>query len=277
MAVESTNALAPEYRSIILSTSNVMCQASAGLQGDEFSRSLRTTLKQLTKEGEDVPEYAMADETTLVVPRQQPIKLEADPSEYEISAKLFLLTSENTPERSTHVRAAVDKALQALGVSKLNQLVVAFPDITFDAEDDASDFKDEDVEEWMHAWRPMEDLQKEGKVDALGVSEFGTKRIQRFMKETTVKPKVDQLNLRDCCVVPKSLIMYAKEQGIDLLTHGDSPRILSEDTLKDILDEFKLEQSGRRVVPQWVIKYAAVVKSRGVVETKGYIAFAQAE
>lgn len=66
--------------------------------------------------------------------------------------------------------------------------------------------------------------------------------------------------------------MYAKEQGIELLTHNDCTDILPAETLGGLLvGEFGIWGEGVRVVPQWVVKYTAVIKSRGVVENKGYV------
>lgn len=85
-----------------------------------------------------------------------------------------------------------------------------------------------------------------------------------------MKPSVDQINVRDCCVVPRPLIWYAKERGIELLTHNDCTDILPADTLEEVLvGEFGIFEKGAKMVPQWVVKYTAVIRSRGVVENKG--------
>ena len=36
-----------------------------------------------------------------------------------------------------------------------------------------------------------------------------------------IKPLVNQVNLESCCVMPKDLVEYAKENDIQLLTHND--------------------------------------------------------
>lgn len=98
--------------------------------------------------------------------------------------------------------------------------------------------------------------------------------------------------MRDCCVVPKPLILYAKKEGIELLTHNDCTNVLPRGTLRDILGSEKgagvlvAKEGGDGgeggneglkgdVEPQWVVKYTAVVKDRGVVENKGYFAVAE--
>lgn len=86
--------------------------------------------------------------------------------------------------------------------------------------------------------------------------------------------------------------MFAKKEKIDLLTHSDVTNILPRGTLRELLGpgdkgvgvlssgtEYQETQNTQGlkgdVEPQWVIKYTAVVKDRGVVEDKGYFAVAK--
>lgn len=82
--------------------------------------------------------------------------------------------------------------------------------------------------------------------------------------------------------MPKPLILYAREQGIQLLTHNDCTDILPTGTVREILEGiFGADDEKERgdwlrgdIVPQWVVKYTAVVRDRGVIENKGYFAMA---
>lgn len=199
--------------------------------------------------------------------------------------------------------------LKELSASCIDLLIVSFPGMSFDAEDEDSDFEDppsapqstsesndggcvdaqvppEDIETMITTWRSLEKLHEEGLVSRLGISEFGVTRLSKFLEQTKIKPSVNQINVRDCCVVPKPLIIYAKQQKIELLTHNDCTNILPRGTLRQILGS---EGNGSAVLagmdnadglkgdvePQWVVKYTAVVKDRGVVENKGYFAVAE--
>ena len=135
-------------------------------------------------------------------------------------------------------------------------------------------------------WRTLETLQEEGLVSKLGIAELGVTRLSKFLEHTKIKPSVNQINVRDCCVVPKPLIIYAKQQKIELLTHNDCTNILPRGTLRQILGAGdngsgvlagEGNEAGLKgdVEPQWVVKYTAVVKDRGVVENKGYFAVAE--
>lgn len=199
--------------------------------------------------------------------------------------------------------------LKELGTSSIDLLIVSFPGLSFDADDEDSDFDDppsapqstsettdggcidsevppEDIDTMITTWRTLEKLQSEGLVAKLGIAEFGVTRLSKFLEHTNIKPSVNQINVRDCCVVPKPLIIYAKQQQIELLTHNDCTNILPRGTLRQILGSGEngsgvLAGEGNTdglkgdVEPQWVVKYTAVVKDRGVVESKGYFAAAE--
>ncbi|KAJ5645079.1 hypothetical protein N7507_011090 [Penicillium longicatenatum] len=213
-------------------------------------------------------------------------------SQYDITVKLFYLPGIPASRRCAHTREAIDLVLKELHVESIDLLIVSFPGILFDADDD-SDEEDaeatgepDDFDSMVQTWRTLESLHEQGMIAQLGVAEFGSERLARFLSHTKVKPSVDQINLKDCCVVPKSLIMYAKQEKIQLLTHNDCNDILPVGMTREllgptdkgagILASAPEANDGIQgdVEPQWVVKYTAVVKDRGVVENKGYFALA---
>lgn len=143
----------------------------------------------------------------------------------------------------------------------------------------------------VETWACLEEQHDKGIIARLGVAEFGRERLAKFLRQTRVRPSVDQINVRDCCVVPKPLIVYAKEQKIDLLTHSDCTNILPSGTLREMLGHPGDDGDGVGVLAkgdgeeglrgdvqaQWVVKYTAVIKDRGVIENKGYFAAAEVE
>ena len=214
-------------------------------------------------------------------------------SQYDITVKLFFLPSTQLSARGKHVQEAVALVLKELHVPSIDLLIVSFPEILFDADDDEDEEDGDQVGEPEHlddlieAWRKMEHLHDIGTVSQLGLAEFGSERLRKFLPRTRVRPSVDQINVRDCCVVPKSLILYGKQEKIELLTHNDCTNILSKGTVRELLgtDEkgagllakTATESAGLKgdIGPQWVVKYTAVVRDRGVIENKGYFAMAE--
>ncbi|MCJ1398550.1 hypothetical protein MMC11_001750 [Xylographa trunciseda] len=215
-------------------------------------------------------------------------------SEYDITVKLFFLPSTKTSESSSHTQEAISLVLKELHVPSIDLLIISFQGVSFDADDD----EDEDIEgdqnqetkhlnDMVETWRALEELHAKGVVAQIGLAEFGSERLKKFLPRTNIRPSVDQINVRDCCVVPKSLILYAKQEKIELLTHNDCTNILPKGTVRDLLGsgdqgvhllagspEGSDELSGE-VEPQWVVKYTAVIRDRGVIENKGYFAMAE--
>jgi glutamate--cysteine ligase regulatory subunit len=201
-------------------------------------------------------------------PTSEPLSEER--SEYDVTVKLFHLSPAPLSSHSHHTREAIKRVLKNLGIDKIDLLILSLPGISFDAEDTQLPASEADVDLWVNSYRTLEELHHDGVIARLGISEFGTTRLTQLLPQTQVKPSVNQINVRDCCVVPKPLILFAKREGIELLTHNDCTDILPADTLQGVLvDEFGLLAKGKKVVPMWVVKYTAVIRSRGVVENKG--------
>ncbi|PIG85907.1 gamma-cysteine synthetase regulatory subunit [Aspergillus arachidicola] len=296
---------------LILSTSNLMTsgghtvirQASTEKSNVELINSLRSnfqTAQQLSSaETPTTPRYrAWTRETEdgLYIPAIDFAQrgLAEEKAQYDITVKLFYLPGIPASRRCAHTREAIDLVLKELHVDSIDLLIVSFPGILFDAEDDSEEEVEsdtgseepDDFDSMIRTWRVLEDLQEKGMISQLGVAEFGSERLARFLPHTKVKPSVDQINLKDCCVVPKSLILYAKSENIQLLTHNDCMDILPIGTTRELLGP---GEKGAGILasapdaddgiqgdvePQWVVKYTAVVKDRGVVENKGYFALA---
>lgn len=233
--------------------------------------------------------------------------LSEEPSSYEITVKLFFLPNSPASCRCAQTREAVDLVLRELHVSSIDLLIVSFPSISFDAEDEDDPDAEtntqgtpdsdeaiedgeavaEDIDTMIKTWECLEELHDKGVIRSLGVSEFGSDRLSKFLQKSRVRPSVNQINVQDCCVVPKPLILFAKQERIELLTHNDCTNILPSGTVRELLGPgpdgagvLAVEGTHSQglegnVEPQWVIKYTAVVKNRGVIENKGYFALAE--
>lgn len=235
--------------------------------------------------------------------------LQEEREQYDITAKLFYLPGTSSEKREEQTREALKQVLEELKMPSIDLLIVSFPGIYFDEESEdcpvkissrgPAEAEPETQESQIETWKVLEKLHDEGLVLKLGLSEFGTERLQPFLEHTRIRPAVNQINLRDCCSVPKPLLSLAKTHDIELLVHNDCSNILPRGTLRELLGrgengagilaagsgvgEKRKERDGEEssggirgeVEPQWVIKYTAVVQNRGVVENKGYFALAE--
>ncbi|KAJ4409320.1 hypothetical protein N0V91_002676 [Didymella pomorum] len=301
---------------LVLSTSNIMSGGPSVMRRPFFEKSnteLTSSLRSNFANQQESPSHfgpsykswTTQTDGALYVPTHEPSPLTEPRESYDITVKLFYLPKIPADRRCAQTREAIELVLKELGSKSIDLLIVSFPGISFDADDEDSDLEDppsapqstsegcdesevppEDIETMAATWKSLEKLHSEGLVSKLGIAEFGVARLQKFLEHTTIKPSVNQINVRDCCVVPKPLILYAKQQQIELLTHNDCTNILPRGTLRQILgsgddgcgvlaSESNKEGLKGDVAPQWVVKYTAVVKDRGVVENKGYFAVAE--
>jgi glutamate--cysteine ligase regulatory subunit len=252
-----------------------------GLKESEASPSKIPYTSWTTKQG-----------NTIYIPSLNSSGLLEERSQYDITVKLFLLPSASNCTHCVHTEDAVSLVLRELNVPSIDLLIISFPGISFDADDDEDEALESDeretafIDEMIETWRCLETLHEKGVVAQMGLSEFGSERLRKFLPKTKVRPSVDQINVRDCCVVPKSLILYAKQEKIELLTHNDCTNILPKGTIRELLGTGEhgagiLSEKGEdggltgEVEPQWVVKYTAVVKNRGVIENKGYFAMGE--
>jgi glutamate--cysteine ligase regulatory subunit len=222
-------------------------------------------------------------------------RLSEDRSQYDITVKLFYLPGVPASRRCQHTCEAIELVLKQLGVESIDLLIVSFPGISFDADDDDEDQQtangheaESELESIVQTWRTLESLHQKGMITQLGLAEFDSERLAKFLPKTNVRPSVDQINVKDCCVVPKDLILFAKLENIELLTHNDCTDILPSGATRDLLSRGETgagilaasadaDDGGIKgdIEPQWVVKYTAVVKDRGVIENKGYFALAE--
>ncbi|KAI9172415.1 putative glutamate--cysteine ligase regulatory subunit [Paramyrothecium foliicola] len=217
--------------------------------------------------------------------------LREDTGEYEITVKLFLLPDTPVAEREVYAKEALELVMKELRIKSVDLLVVSFPGMSFEGncewEADKINAQQGNIDEEVETWKLLENLHQSGLVKRLGVAEFGSEKLRAFMDRVTIHPSVDQINLKDCCNVPPPLKKLATEVGIELNVHTDSTDILPRGTLRELLSNGSpgagiLADSSNgnnglqgEITPQWVVRYMAFVRDRGVIENKGYFAAAQ--
>ncbi|KAI0406012.1 glutamate-cysteine ligase modifier subunit [Xylaria palmicola] len=237
--------------------------------------------------------WTATEDSVLFVPRIDwtAAGLQEDRAQYEITLKLFFLPSASASKRAEYIDEALRLVMKELRVEHVDLLIASFPGISFEGDcewqaDKINATMGNDEEEVM-TWSALESLHEQGKVSRLGIAEFGTEKLQRFIKHVKTRPAVNQINIKDCCSVPPPLTKLAKSEGIELLTHGDCTDILPSGTLRELLGDgphgagvLADQQDARNalkgdLIPQWVVKYTAFVNYRGVIENKGYFAGAE--
>ncbi|KAI1808944.1 Aldo/keto reductase [Daldinia bambusicola] len=308
---------------IILSTGNVILDGPSIIRKPgtsrsnlEFTNSLRSNISAAQKEyasafhngnghasshagqnghsSRPAPEvWTEKEDSTLYVPRidWESAGLQESRSQYEITVKLFFLPTAPPEKRLDYIKEALRLVKKELGVEDVDLLIASFPGLAFEGdcewEADRKNATMGNDEEEVTTWGLLEKLYHQGQIKRLGIAEFGTEKLKRFLDKVKVRPAVNQINIRNCCNVPPPLTKLAKEKGIELFTHYDSTNILPSGTLRELLGQGPqgagvladgdINSSGIKgeIIPEWVVKYTAFVKDRGVIENKGYFASAE--
>lgn len=255
----------PQFNQMALYTGNVMKTSIAGKNNSlstksnlELIAAINDTLRtSLHTPGEQSFHY-YKETGLLEVPdlRLSSIVPVEDRSDMEITAKLFSLGRNST---QSHVSEAFEHIHRLLGVSSIDNFILSA------SEDNL-----------LPAWRTLEQLHNKGAVSRLGVTDFTESDLQAFADKVQVQPAVNQIDLAQCCQLPRDLIKYAKSNNIELLAHSDCSNILPTDTLNKVMKAQNVVSNEATLTPRWVLKYTVFVKCRGVVADKGYIVMADA-
>ncbi|KAK7208125.1 hypothetical protein BZA70DRAFT_37022 [Myxozyma melibiosi] len=207
--------------------------------------------------------------------------------------QIFFPSGYSASARSQALNSALAKLRQSMPPSAaITYLNLSFPEITFaDNDDDDDDDSSQDdrpesdllTPDILDLWRTASKATGIYNVQHLGVSEFSAARLHALIKfadkSGCVKPAVNQINIRDCCVLPPSLVNLAKSHGVKLLTHNDNFNILPVDNVPEFVS---LVGSAAADSPaewawNWLIKITTVVADRGVVYGQGWmVEFAEA-
>lgn len=141
----------------------------------------------------------------------------------------IFLTSKlwNADHGYAETKVALDLSLQKLGTDYLDLYLIHWPN--------PQAFRNEWQERNADSWRAMEEALKEGKVRAIGISNFRRQHIDALLKTATVVPAVNQnyLNPSD---LQEDVLAANAEHGI--LNEAYSPlgtgRLLQNETVKQI-------------------------------------------
>ncbi|XP_063056319.1 glutamate--cysteine ligase regulatory subunit [Engraulis encrasicolus] len=182
--------------------------------------------------------------------------------ELKVSVKIFLSDCD-----CSFIRSAVDMACHSLGVSKLDSVIVAPPPLP--------DGANQTLENLQPLWEELEGLVHSNKVTAIGTSDLDKALLEQLYNWAQVKPSSNQVNLASCCVMPPDLTAFAKEYDIQLLTHNDPKELISATAFQEAVQESTQDQQVADWALEWVLRYSLIVKSRGIIKSKGYLVHAK--
>ncbi|KAJ2744353.1 hypothetical protein GGI20_003046 [Coemansia sp. BCRC 34301] len=194
---------------------------------------------------------------------------------YAVSVKLYLLpAAAHTDDRpaSLYVRQAMACVERQLGPVKIDELFVAFPDITNHfprspdlrpaSEDrdsqpgqkssaastvDSSNGNTYDMTRYLKVWRALNRLKKTGKAVKIGVCDLSKPQLEALCEQSGIIPDMLQVHVtndptEDTNPLDGSLQKLAKLHDISIRTHTDSMAILSDRTFHHLATDFKINE-----------------------------------
>ncbi|MGM5471890.1 aldo/keto reductase [Bacillus pumilus] len=159
----------------------------------------------------------------------------------------------NTDQGYDKALAAFDASLNRLGLDYLDLYLIHWPGPS------AETFKD--------TWRALEKLYKDGKVRAIGVSNFYIQHLEELLKDAEVVPAVNQVEFHPKLTLVE-LRQYAKEKGIQIeawspLMQG---KLLDHDVLKDMAARYN--KSVAQVILRWDLQSGVVTIPKSINEER---------
>ncbi|WP_275980386.1 aldo/keto reductase [Halalkalibacter alkaliphilus] len=160
---------------------------------------------------------------------------------------------------------AFDTSLQKLGLDYLDLYLIHWPT--------AGKYKD--------TWKALEKLYSEGRVKAIGVSNFHVHHLEDLLKDAAIKPMVNQVEYHPH-LAQIELRAFCKEQGIQLeawspLKQGE---LLTNDTINAIATKYG--KSAAQVILRWDLQNEVVTipksaKEQRIIDNANIFDFALAE
>uniref|UniRef100_G3MMF7 GCS light chain n=2 Tax=Amblyomma TaxID=6942 RepID=G3MMF7_AMBMU len=261
MSNDSSAVLPTSVQHVILNTGNILgCKdlTKKVFQslGEELIQSLTLALVKWKSSSNHVN---CVDEKRLqYVNKDLPCQVAVNErSTFKITVKVFLGGFDETA-----LEKATNKVLEELGVSELDSLIVAFP----------SACAKSSIEQMRPLWAAAEQLYRRGLALSVGVSDLDTVQLHDLYSWASVKPSVNQVNLDSCCVIPQEMQEFAKANNIQLLTHSDPKVLLDHAGMARLLQGYVADDDTSHWSSPWVARYSVLVKCRGFLQSKGYIA-----
>lgn len=119
----------------------------------------------------------------------------------------------NSQQTYEQTRQALEKSIEKLGLDYLDLYLIHWPNPKPLRENDAWKTRNAEV------WRAMEDLYQEGKIRAIGVSNFLPHHLDALLETATIVPAVNQVRLAPG-VYQEEVLAYCREKGILLEAWG---------------------------------------------------------
>ncbi|MGG4488109.1 aldo/keto reductase [Metabacillus idriensis] len=120
---------------------------------------------------------------------------------------------------------------------------------------------------YKEAWRALETLYKNGKIKAIGVSNFQIHHLESLMEDAEIKPMINQVEFHPR-LTQKNLLSFCKEQGIQLeawspLMQG---QLLDHPELKELANKYK--KTIAQIILRWDLQNGVITIPKSTKEER---------
>lgn len=165
-----------------------------------------------------------------------------DRSDIFVTSKVW-----NSEQGYDNTLRAFDKSIQRLGFDYLNLYLVHWPV----------------KEKYKKTWKALEEICKQGRVKAIGVSNFLKHHLEDLMQSAEILPMVNQVEFHPY-LVQNELLNYCKENDIQFEAYSPlmQGRILSDDLINKLA--VKYCKTPAQIVLRWDIQKGVVTIPKSV-------------
>ncbi|KAK9509232.1 hypothetical protein O3M35_006588 [Rhynocoris fuscipes] len=181
---------------------------------------------------------------------------------YNLKREDIFITSKLAPEDhgAERVYSAVTRSLKLLDVSYLDLYLIHWPGSYLSSKDNQKLRKE--------SWKGLEDLYKDGKLKAIGVSNYTARHIRELLSYCSVKPVLNQVEFHIYYRHPDDLLNLCSESDILLQAYSSlggtsvNRQILEDPIVKSIADELAVQPA--QVLLRWALQsgFGIIPRSR---------------
>lgn len=156
----------------------------------------------------------------------------------------------NTDIRSGKCREAFELSLQKLQLDYVDLYLIHWP-----------------VEGYVEAFKEMVQLQKEGKIKSIGVSNFKQHHLEHLFQETGVVPVVDQVEYNPA-MQDGALLAYCQKHQIALEAWSPLGRGAYLEMPEIVAIANKYQRSSAQIILRWLLQKGIVILPKSVHENR---------
>ena len=177
-----------------------------------------------------------------------------------VATEDLFVVSKVAAEHKTYeeAKAGIDETLEKMGLDYLDMMIIHSPQPWAEVNQSENRYKEGN----RQAWKALEDAYNEGKLKAIGVSNFQIEDLESLMETAKIKPMVNQV-LCHISNTPTELIEFCQKSSIAVeayspIAHGV---ILNQPEIQTMAEKYGVS------VPQLCIRYTLQLGAISIPKT----------